>query len=130
MNDTTQQLSVVIPCLNEAARLPLLLADLQRITPNAEILLADGGSSDATQRIATLAGASLIKVHPAGRGRQLRAAAAEARGEWLLFLHAEVFNYCYLLPRLHPYHSAQIKKRAQTGYLQPSGSSVHFIQSP
>ena len=89
MNDTTQQLSVVIPCLNEAARLPLLLADLQRITPNAEILLADGGSSDATQRIATLAGASLIKVHPAGRGRQLRAAAAEARGEWLLFLHAD-----------------------------------------
>ena len=89
MNNTTQQLSVVIPCLNEASRLPLLLADLQRCAPGAEILLADGGSSDATPQVAGQSGARLIKIHPPGRGRQLRAAANQARGDWLLFLHAD-----------------------------------------
>ena len=84
----TPNLSVMIPCLNESARLPLLLADLRRSELSLEILLADGGSSDATAQIAGLVGAHLIGVHPAGRGRQLRAAAARARGDWLLFLHA------------------------------------------
>ena len=83
------ELSVMIPCLNESARLPLLLADLRRSELSLEILLADGGSSDATAQIAGLVGAHLIGVHPAGRGRQLRAAAARARGDWLLFLHAD-----------------------------------------
>ncbi len=83
------ELSVMIPCLNESARLPLLLADLRRSELALEILLADGGSSDATAQIAGLVGAHLIGVHPAGRGRQLRAAAARARGDWLLFLHAD-----------------------------------------
>ena len=82
-------LSVMIPCLNESARLPLLLADLRRSELSLEILLADGGSSDATAQIAGLVGAHLIGVHPAGRGRQLRAAAAQARGDWLLFLHGD-----------------------------------------
>ena len=83
------ELSVMIPCLNESARLPLLLADLRRSELSLEILLADGGSSDATAQIAGLVGAHLVGVHPAGRGRQLRAAAARARGDWLLFLHAD-----------------------------------------
>jgi len=87
--NTPAALSVVIPCLNEAERLPLLLADLQQGGSELEILLADGGSNDATPEIAGLAGADLIKVHPAGRGRQLRTAAAQASSDWLLFLHAD-----------------------------------------
>jgi len=83
------ELSVVIPCLNEAARLPLLLADLHRGELELEIMLADGGSSDATPQVAGQSGARLIKIHPPGRGRQLRAAANQARGDWLLFLHAD-----------------------------------------
>ena len=83
------ELSVVIPCLNEATRLPLLLADLHRSELRLEILMADGGSSDATPQIARQSGAHLIKIHPPGRGRQLRAAANQARGDWLLFLHAD-----------------------------------------
>ena len=83
------ELSVVIPCLNEATRLPLLLADLQHGGLRLEILLADGGSSDATVRIAHLTGSQLINVQEPGRGRQLRAAAARAQTDWLLFLHAD-----------------------------------------
>jgi len=53
-----------------------------------EILVIDGGSSDATAAIAERAGARLI-VSPRGRGTQLAAGAEAARGEWLLFLHAD-----------------------------------------
>ena len=50
-------LSVVIPTLEEASRLPLLLADLQR-WPGVEVIVSDGGSRDHTRAAAQLAGAS------------------------------------------------------------------------
>ena len=49
-------LSVIVLCLNEAARLPLLLADLQQSSFPLEILISDGGSIDASPQIAALAG--------------------------------------------------------------------------
>ena len=49
------QLSVIVLCLNEAARLPLLLADLQQSQFLLEILVSDGGSDDASPQIAELA---------------------------------------------------------------------------
>ena len=82
-------LSVIVLCLNEAARLPLLLADLQQSSFPLEILISDGGSIDASPQIAALAGGRVVSVHPRGRGRQLALAADEARGDWLLFLHAD-----------------------------------------
>ena len=86
-------LSVVIPCLNEAERLPLLLADLQRWPLSLEITLVDGGSNDHSPRISALAGCHFITEHPPGRGRQLAAGAQhsiqQTQGEWLLFLHAD-----------------------------------------
>ena len=74
------QLSVIVLCLNEAARLPLLLADLQQSQFPLEILVSDGGSDDASPQIAELAGGRVIPVQPPGRGRQLAIAAGEARG--------------------------------------------------
>ena len=53
-----------------------------------EILVVDGGSSDATVAIAERGGARVV-VAPKGRGAQLRAGAAAAQGDWLLFLHAD-----------------------------------------
>lgn len=84
-------LSVIIPTLNAAGELPQCLASLM---PGAEaglireVLLSDGGSGDATAEIADAAGASIIESEP-GRGKQLAAGAEAARGEWLLFLHAD-----------------------------------------
>lgn len=54
----------------------------------AEIIVVDGGSADGTREIAEAAGARLIAA-PKGRGAQLRAGGEAARGEWLLFLHAD-----------------------------------------
>lgn len=78
-------ISVVIPTLNAAADLP---ACLERMRDADEIIVVDGGSSDATVTIAERAGARLI-VSPKGRGLQLGTGAQAARGDWLLFLHAD-----------------------------------------
>lgn len=81
-------ISVVIPTLNEAARLPRLLASLAAEQPPPEIIVVDGGSHDGTQTIARQAGVRLIRSPP-GRGQQLAAGAAVARGRIFLFLHAD-----------------------------------------
>ncbi len=78
-------LSVVIPTLNAAADLP---ACLERMAAADEIVVVDGGSADDSPAIAQAAGARLI-VAPRGRGSQLRAGGEAARGDWLLFLHAD-----------------------------------------
>jgi rSAM/selenodomain-associated transferase 2 len=82
------RISVIIPTLDEAARLPGLLARLSRETPVPEIIVADGGSRDGTDRRAVHHGARLVRSAP-GRGQQLSAGAAAAGGDILLFLHAD-----------------------------------------
>ncbi len=79
------RLSVIIPTLNAAAH----LADcLERVKATDEMIVVDGGSSDATLAIAERAGARIV-VAPRGRGTQLAAGAEAAKGDWLLFLHAD-----------------------------------------
>jgi rSAM/selenodomain-associated transferase 2 len=89
----TPEIALVIPALNEAAEIapPLAAARraLQRAGLQAEILVADGGSSDATAEIARRAGADRIVSCPPGRARQMNAAARASPAPWLLFLHAD-----------------------------------------
>lgn len=54
----------------------------------AEVIFADGGSSDDTEQIAVEVGATFLST-PIGRGNQMAAAARVARGDWLLFLHSD-----------------------------------------
>ena len=89
---TRTGLSIVIPTLNEAARLPATLAALSTPAGSGgeapEILVSDGGSRDATADLAQGAGAQVV-TGAQGRGAQLAAGAAAAQGDWLLFLHAD-----------------------------------------
>ena len=85
-------LSVVVPTLNAAAVLPAALAALeegQRAGLVAEVILADGASTDNTVALAAGAGARVVDAGTPCRGSQLAAGAAAAGGEWLLFLHAD-----------------------------------------
>ena len=82
-------ISVVIPALNEAARLPRLLRALRAEPVDCETIVVDGGSEDRTAEAAHAAGATLVLSAPRGRGRQIAAGAAAARGSALLFLHAD-----------------------------------------
>ena len=84
-------ISVIIPTLNAARRLPptfLSIFDAAMDGFVSEVIVSDGGSEDATLKIAGDAGATVI-VGERGRGRQLRAGAEAARKPWLLFLHAD-----------------------------------------
>ena len=80
-------LSIIIPTRNEEAHIERTLLPLLSV-PNVEVLVADGGSEDATVEIAQNLGVRVLQTRP-GRGRQMNAAAAQARGEVLLFLHAD-----------------------------------------
>lgn len=82
------ELSVVIPVLNAAAELPATLVALAGSPLIGEIVVADGGSREGSGAIASAAGARMIEAPP-GRGTQLAAGAAAAKGEWLLFVHAD-----------------------------------------
>jgi glycosyltransferase involved in cell wall biosynthesis len=84
-------ISVVIPTLNAERTLAHTLAALVPAVVDGvaqEAILADGGSSDDTSFIADAAGVHLIDA-PRGRGSQLAAGAAQAKGDWLLFLDAD-----------------------------------------
>lgn len=81
------RLSIVVPALNAEKILPACLAALGA-WPEAERILVDGGSTDATPAIARDQGWRVIEA-PRGRGTQLRAGAAEATGDTLLFVHAD-----------------------------------------
>jgi rSAM/selenodomain-associated transferase 2 len=66
-----------------------LLQDLSALTIEHHIIIADGGSTDGTIDLAVTQGCRVVSTSR-GRGRQLRAGIAEAQGDWLLVLHADV----------------------------------------
>lgn len=83
----TFSISVIIPTLNEAANLVATLAPLRGVT-GLEVIVADGGSTDATVALAEAAGVRVVVVPP-GRAGQQNGGAVLATGEILLFLHAD-----------------------------------------
>jgi rSAM/selenodomain-associated transferase 2 len=80
--------SIIIPVLNESQSLPHCLAALQPLRNRAEIIVADGGSTDATVRIASGLADRVISARK-GRALQMNAGAQQAKGDVLLFLHAD-----------------------------------------
>ena len=82
-------ISIVIPALNEAPNLERLLPDLVARFPGAEVVLVDGGSTDATAAAAARSAQVRLLASPRGRARQMNAGARAARGDVLLFLHAD-----------------------------------------
>ncbi len=80
------QLTVVIPALDEADWIAGAIASAS--ASGSEIIVVDGGSRDATPERAAAGGARVVKSAP-GRARQLAAGALLARGDTILFLHAD-----------------------------------------
>lgn len=78
---------VIIPALDEAGTIARCIASVND-EQVAEVIVADGGSTDGTRAIAVAEGATVIDS-PRGRARQMNAGAAVASSDVLLFLHAD-----------------------------------------
>jgi len=82
-------ISIIVPVLNEASGIADALDALASLRAGGvEIIVVDGGSTDATVKLATPLADRMLIASP-GRARQMNAGAAVARGEILLFLHAD-----------------------------------------
>ncbi len=82
-------LSIIIPALDEADGIAATLEALAPLRAHgAEVIVADGGSSDATRALAALLADRVLDA-PRGRALQMNAGAAAAGGGILLFLHAD-----------------------------------------
>lgn len=89
-------ISIIIPALNEETNIAAAIASSSS-QASCDVIVADGGSKDKTRVIASQAGAKVLHCKR-GRGSQMNCGAAKARGDMLLFLHADC-----TLPARFPY---------------------------
>jgi len=86
-------ISIIIPALNEELALPATLDAILVQPVDSEVIVVDGGSVDQTPQIVEAAAARDHRLQilraPRGRALQMNAGAGAARGDWLLFLHAD-----------------------------------------
>ncbi len=86
-----ESISVVIPTLHAAKALPQCLLSLEaQEHAGLEVIIADGGSEDETRSLCEASSLAPTWVDaPKGRGQQLLSGLQAARGDWVLFLHAD-----------------------------------------
>lgn len=87
----TSRISIIIPVLNEAMLIVQTLSALQPLRVRGhELIVVDGGSDDATAALSQPFSDKVINS-PRGRAQQLNTGARIAKGDILLFLHADTF---------------------------------------
>ncbi|MEP6713628.1 MAG: TIGR04283 family arsenosugar biosynthesis glycosyltransferase [Ferruginibacter sp.] len=100
-------ISIIIPVYNEEANIKKLLAYLHQHNNGIinEIIVSDGGSTDATFSVAAAAGAVVVASPEIGRAAQMNYGARLATGAVLYFIHADTFP--------HPSFFDDIKKAVE-----------------
>lgn len=94
VDDTSAiELTVLMPCLDEAETLQICiekaLQGIKEANVVGEVLIADNGSTDGSQKIATDLGARVIHVERKGYGSALQGGIKEARGKWIIMGDAD-----------------------------------------
>lgn len=93
MNDSSLELSIVMPCLNEARTLPICIGKAKAFFAahqvNGEIVIADNGSTDESIRIAESLGARVVSVVEKGYGAALAGGITAARGRYVIMGDAD-----------------------------------------
>lgn len=112
-------ISIIIPTLNEAAIIERTLLDLRKQASPFEVIVVDGGSDDETVLLAKPH--AQVITSERGRANQMNAGAGAARGEVLLFLHADTLLPENALPDIRNALSSNM--RAGTFRLQFDDSS-------
>ena len=83
------QVSIIVPVFNEALLIRPFLSNLRERTRGAEIIVVDGASTDATERLAQGFCDRVIKSEEPSRAKQMNAGANAASGDIFWFLHAD-----------------------------------------
>jgi glycosyltransferase involved in cell wall biosynthesis len=101
----TLELSIIMPCLNEAETLAICIGKardyLERQQIAGEVLIADNGSSDGSQEIATNSGARVVPIPERGYGSALRGGIAAAKGQYIIMGDADdSYDFTNLSPFL------------------------------
>lgn len=104
-------LSVVIPTLNSASKLDETLRALASDLSGREyeVIVADGGSRDHTFAVAAKYEGQIVSAQR-GRGQQLAAGAKAAKGDWLLFVHADTRLSAGWLPEAENFMAAAMSE--------------------
>lgn len=114
--------SLIVPTLNEASSISAGLAALQPLRDRAEIIVADGGSSDNTVTLAEKWADRVVRS-PKGRARQMNLGAKLATGDVLIFLHADTFLPPDALDRIE----RQLETSGDWGRFDIQLSGNHFM---
>jgi Glycosyl transferase family 2 len=92
-DSSAPEISIVLPCLNEARTLAACINQAKKALVDhelsGEIIVADNGSTDGSQGIATTCGARLVPVEVRGYGYALQAGILAARGRYVLMGDAD-----------------------------------------
>src|SRR5580704_2681742 len=105
MPDSTPELSIVMPCLNEARTLPSCIRKAREFLDhnkvNGEIIVADNGSTDGSQDIARKAGERVVDVAEKGYGAALAGGIAAAQGRYVIMGDSDdSYDFTDLMPML------------------------------
>jgi glycosyltransferase involved in cell wall biosynthesis len=92
-DDATLELTVLMPCLNEAQTLATCIrkarASIERLGLEGEVVVADNGSTDGSQQLALAEGARVVDVAERGYGAALYQGALAARGRYVIMGDAD-----------------------------------------
>lgn len=100
-----KELTILIPCLNEEKTLPICIQKSQEFIKkeniNAEILIADNGSTDKSVEIAKKLGANVVEIKEKGYGNALRQGTLEAKGKYVIMADSDdSYNFLEIKPFL------------------------------
>ena len=93
--------SVILPALDEEEALPTVVEDIRRYVPDAEIIVVDDGSQDATAQVAQSLDCVVVSHdHNRGKGSALRSGLAEARGMHVIIMDADATYPASAIPAM------------------------------
>lgn len=113
--------SIIIPVLNEEKNMIKLQKNLENLEGDFEVIFCDGGSTDQTLQL--IESKYQVVTNKKGRGYQMNAAAAKAKGDLLVFIHCDVELESDLLMKIPD----NVKAGRAVGYMKLQFDSEHFL---
>ena len=99
-DDFPRRIAVVIPCLNEEATIGLVVRKFRAVLPAAELYVVDNNSTDATERVAREAGATVLRETRRGKGHAVRKAFREVEADLYILVDGDDTYPAEEAPRL------------------------------